>query len=378
MKTTFPSTKIATILFALAGLSPLGVSAEQPAASALRELPTPAEHAMAPSAAVATHESGAGIHTPPASAAPTTYSYAGSAVSHPSTYYILPNMTAQPIYLGPYYNPSTSSGAAWVNYLNPYLSYLLRSPYMSSLSVYGVSTGSARSGLWTSATQPHYSASNPVFLEDASIKSTLTSWLKGGYLQPNDTFVVYTEPGVAVRFNYNNSQTSMNAFLGYHSWFTWVDSRNTTRYATYIVVPFPGYPNYTPASSGYATYGDMVTAVTSHEIGECATDPYAGSYPGWTETIYKVDNTTHQYTVAYSGVSGEIGDAAVILFPSFSQHNCRLNGYLVQKLIARDGVSLITPSGSKAPSGAFEKIAQPILKSFDTHLSVYGLELPLP
>lgn len=306
-----------------------------------------------------------------------TYEYLGTPVSHPSPYYTLPRISLQPIYFGPFFNPTNSTGTSWVNYLNTYFSYIVRSSYLTSLSPYGISTGTCRSGLRTSATQPHYSSSNPVFLEDASIRATLTSWLRSGYLQPNDTFVVVTEPGVAVRFNRNNTQTSFNAFLGYHYWFTYYDSRNVYRYGTYIVLPFPGYPNYTPASSGFASYGDMLTSVASHEVAEASTDPYAGSYYGWTETIYKYVFATHQETVAFTKTTGEIGDAAVALFPALSQHGCRLNGYLMQKVIAPNGVSLITPSGAAHP-GLFELAAQPVLQTLDAQLQSLGLHLPTP
>lgn len=372
MRRLFPGLSVAVVL--IAASIPLRSQAQESASthSPVRELPTlpldHSEHSVVPG-------SQPGIHVP-SSLKPTTV-LVGTPVSHPNPYYILPKISVQPIYLGPYFNPQTSNGAAWVNYLNPFMTYIVGSSYMSSLAPYGVSTGTARGGLWSSMTLPHYSSTNQVFLEDSKIRSTLTSWLKAGYLKTNDTLFVFTEPGVAVRFNNNNSQTSMNAFLGYHYWFTWVDSTNTTRYATYAVIPFPGYPNYTPASCGFATYGDMVTNVSSHELGEAATDPYAGTYPGWTETIWRYDYSTAKYTVAYSGVTGEVGDAAEALFPAFATHNCRLNGYSVQKLIAPTGVSLITPAGAKAPSAA-EVVTQPVLQAVDRHLSIYGLELPTP
>ena len=81
----------------------------------------------------------------------------------------------------------------------------------------------------------------------------------------------------------------------------------------YAVIPYPGSPNFSAASQGFASNLDEITSVTSHELSEAVTDPDVNyKQLGWYD----------------DRLNGEIGD--------LTSKNVRLNGYLVQDVVDKN------------------------------------------
>lgn len=252
---------------------------------------------------------------------------------------VIASVQAQGVYLG----SDWSSNATTRTNLEAYLSSVVGSTFMSSLSPYGIGTGASTTGKTLSVTLPKYTPANPIFLLDSQIQDYLrTNFTNNTLMAPTDStlHVVYVEPGVAV--DDGSGATSIDAFLGYHS-----QGLFGSQKFRYAVMPFPGDPNVTSSSQGFASDFDQLTAVTSHEIAEAATDPGVGD--GWLETVLLNINfsfgpfTFKLFSIKMPGE--EIGDVPALLY-DFSTVHAHLNGYLVQKMIAKDGTSLITPTGA--------------------------------
>src|SRR5205823_13627251 len=95
------------------------------------------------------------------------------------------------------------------------LNYMVNSPYMDMLTNagYGVGRGSFSQGRIV-----NYSINKSYYLEDSTIRNNLVSLINNHNVQPYDAnrlYVIYVEPGVAVRMG--DGSTSINNFLGYHS-----------------------------------------------------------------------------------------------------------------------------------------------------------------
>src|SRR5262249_39609976 len=134
---------------------------------------------------------------------------------------------------------------------------------------YGVGRGTATAG----ATLP-VSVNKSYYLTDAQIQQDLQSAISSGKVQPPDPnrlYVVYVEPGVAVKAA--DGSTSIRNFLGYHGAFAGKDASGRPVDVRYAVMPYPGGYNPTAASQGFASNFAALTAVSSHEIAESATDP---------------------------------------------------------------------------------------------------------
>jgi hypothetical protein len=225
---------------------------------------------------------------------------------------VLPNVEVQNLYLGSDWNQSANMATA--SKLDGYTSYLVGSPFMSTLyyAGYKVSTGTASPGRIL-----NYNINKGQYLFDSNapsgaVNSTIQGDIEwaihyGGAAQPdaNRLYVVYVEPGVAVSVAGETSQTN---FLGYHGAFR--DYYNSSVVVHYAVIDYPGGYNPTSQSQYFPNdFGDL-TAVASHEIAESATDPNITlGAKGWYD--------------ASKGSLGEIGDIAV-------RYHQYLNGYYVQ------------------------------------------------
>jgi hypothetical protein len=138
--------------------------------------------------------------------------------------------------------------------------------------------------------------------------------------------MVYVETGVEVTMGSANSKTS---FLGYHGAFN--DNGADIHYA---VMVYPGTPNPTSGSQGFASDFNQLTSVSSHELAEAVTDPNVN---------YK---TLGWYDFQ---LNGEIGDLA-------EGHGSTITGangtqYVVQDVVNQND-QVIIPSNSSTGGGS--------------------------
>ncbi len=309
-----------------------------------------------------------------------TITYTGTAPTAPSIgASVMPNIQVQAVYLGPAFSAGKSN-ASDVAYFDGFLSYLVgsTSPYMKVLAPYGVSTGSAAPGTVIPGTLPHYSRTNRVYLTDTQIQNILIANISSLIApSPNTLYVVYTEPGVAI--DAGGGATSINTFLGYHSYATYTSGGVTNSFA-YAVMPYPGSPNPSSSSQGFANARDELTSVTSHEIGEAATD--ADTMNGWLETVIETDTYKNssgqviaQYKYYYTGE--EIGDVPLILYNWSPSCFVRLNGYLVQKMIGPDGKAMLSYPASGPMARSIPELAAPAaLHAAEQALEFLGIDQP--
>jgi hypothetical protein len=139
---------------------------------------------------------------------------------------------------------------------------------------------------------------------------------------PNRLYVVYVEPGVAIKDS--SGATSINDFLGYHGAFAGKDAGSRPVDIHYVVAPYPGGYNPTARSQGFSTNFDALTAVSSHEIAESATDPNVNyKAAGW-------------YDDRNNAEIGDLTEGSVR----------RLNGYDVQLLVNKQDQVLSLPAAT--------------------------------
>ena len=298
-------------------------------------------------------------------------SYQGEPPTLPSQGAVtISNVELQGVYLG---SSFATTNASKVTTLEAFLAYIAGSSYITELSPYGASTGTSVQGEVINVTLPQYTSSSPTFLQDLDILNYLATNIDNGTLvtpTSSTVYMVYVEPGVAVQAGIS---TSIDAFLGYHNVGQFTDSHGATQTVYYAVIPYPGSPNPTPASQNFSNETDELTAVSSHEIAEAITDP--DTVNGWQETLQETVAlkifgwTLFKFTLPDAGE--EIADVTLILNDYSSACYARLNGYLIQKVIAPDGVSLLPPGGSVAarriassPSQATQKSVQFLGKTF--------------
>ena len=243
---------------------------------------------------------------------------------------LLQNVEAQAVYLGSDWKtsaPLKNQTAA----VDQFMSYLVQSPYMDMLTQagYGVGRGTATTGVVSDI-----NINKSAGITDAQIQADLQSAISSSQLaapNANRLYVVYVEPGVVVKDGRDSSATS---FLGYHGAFAGRDAGGELVDIRYEVIPYPGSPNPSAGSQGFASTFDQLTSVTSHELAEAVTDPnvnYKAS--GWYD----------------DRLNGEIGDLTHI--------NTRLNGYLVQDAVDKNDRP-IAPSTSS--SGQSPPISPPV------------------
>ena len=234
---------------------------------------------------------------------------------------LLANVEAQAVYLGSDWSTNaslTSQTAAF----DQFLSYLVQSPYMDMLTNagYNVGRGTADTG-----NIDNLALSKTTSLTDAQIRSDLQSLITSSQVKTPDAnrlYVVYVEPGVVVK---NGTAASNTSFLGYHGAFAGTTANGSHADIRYVVIPYPGSPNFSATSQGFASNFDEQTSVTSHELAEAVTDP---------DVNYK---TLGWYD---DQLNGEIGD--------LTSKNVVLNGYLVQDEVNKND-QVISPTTTTPP-----------------------------
>jgi len=245
---------------------------------------------------------------------------------------LLSNVEAQTVYLGSdWSNNATLKSQA--TSLDQFAGYLVNSPYMDMLTQanYNVSRGSATAGQTL-----NLSINKSAGITDAQIQADLQSAIKSGQLAAPDAnrlYIVYVEPGVVIKLG---TDTSQNSFLGYHGAFAGKTAAGKAADIRYAVIAYPGTPNPSDSSQGFANVIDDLTSVTSHEIAEAITDPDVNyKQLGWYD----------------DQKNGEISD--------LTSRTARLNGYLVQDAVGKND-QVIAPAtggaggsnGSGGPTGS--------------------------
>jgi hypothetical protein len=236
---------------------------------------------------------------------------------------LLNHVEAQPVFLGADWS-SNAALSSQAGSLNQYVGYLVNSPYIDMLSQagYNVSRGSAAAG------QPlNLSLNKSTGINDTQIHANLQAAINSGQLAAPDAnrlYVVYVEPGVAIKLGTDSSQ---NAFLGYHGAFAGKTAAGKAADIRYAVIAYPGSPNPSASSQGFANTTDDLTSVSSHEMAEAITDPDVNyKQLGWYD----------------DQKNGEIGD--------LTSQTTRLNGYLVQDLVGKND-QVIAPATGLSGSG---------------------------
>ncbi|MEI8380689.1 MAG: hypothetical protein WCJ09_11200 [Planctomycetota bacterium] len=273
--------------------------------------------------------------------------YSGSAPTSGANPVVIPAVQFQGVYLGATF---ATTNASMRTTLESYLQFLSTSTFLSELSApYGTSTGTALTGKVINVSLPQYSV-NSVLVTDLQIVDYLATNINSALLTSptsSTVYVVYVEPGVAI--DDGSGATSINSFLGYHSSADITVTGGATKTVYYAVIPYPGSPNPTPLSQNFDNVTDELTAVTSHEIAEAVTDPDLTT--GWQETVRETFTlklfgwTLFHLSLNYPGE--EIGDVPLLLNNYSKDCYARYsNGYLIQRVIGADGVTLLTPSGA--------------------------------
>jgi hypothetical protein len=219
---------------------------------------------------------------------------------------LLPAVEAQAVYLG-----SDWSGASLspqTSTIDTFVSTIVNSPYMDMLTNagYKVGRGTASAGAIDSVTLSKVAS---VGVTDTQIQQDLQAMITAGHVQAPDAnrlYIVYVEPGVVVHMG---SDASNSTFLGYHGAFGGTAGGKSVD-IHYVVIPYPGSPNFSPQSQGFANAFDEQTAVTSHELAESVTDPNVNYKTlGWYD----------------DRLNGEIGD--------LTSKTTRMGVYLVQDVV---------------------------------------------
>jgi len=175
-------------------------------------------------------------------------------------------------------------------------------------------------------------------ITDSQIRADIQSMITAGKLQAPDAnrlYVVYVEPGVVVHLGSDASNTT---FLGYHGAFAGKTAMGAAMDIHYAVIPYPGAPNFSASSQGFASNFDEMTAVTSHEVAEAVTDPNVNYKAlGWYD----------------DQLNGEIGDLA-------EGNYANLSGYVVQDLVNKND-QLISPTTQQTPPPPPSTLAAPVV-----------------
>ena len=215
---------------------------------------------------------------------------------------LLQNVEAQAIYYGSQWT-NNSTEAAESGRFEGFLQYVVNSPYMDMLTNagYDVGRGSWNQGVVSEANLPNGST-----LADATIQSTIQSYISSGSVQnwnADRLYVVFVQAGVVVTSGAGSSRNEPNGFVGYHNSFAGRTAQGGAAQIRYAVVVTPG-GGYNGYSSTLPTF-DQMTSIASHELAEAVTDPDLNN--GW--RYYRTGN--------------EIGDV-------FANDDVYLNHYVVQ------------------------------------------------
>jgi hypothetical protein len=235
---------------------------------------------------------------------------------------LLSHVETQAVYLGSDWQ--TNSGlAAQTTKVDQFLSGLVQGPYMDAMTNAGYNVGR---GSATAGSTLGLSLNKSTGITDAQIRSNLQSAISSGQVSAPDAnrlYVVYVAPGVVIK---DGTATSQNSFLGYHGAFGGHDAAGHAVDIHYAVIAYPGSPNPSAGSQGFAAALDQLTSVSSHELAEAVTDPNVNyKQLGWYDDQQ----------------NGEIGD--------LTRRTVQLNGFLVQEVVNRSDQpidpTITTPGG---------------------------------
>jgi hypothetical protein len=190
--------------------------------------------------------------------------------------------------------------------INQFFADITNSTYMDMLAEYGIGRGSFRQQDYIpQVSAPGHFATLANYVTDQSIQYMLNININDpnspvNYPDANTVYFVFTQPGVSV------DVTSENHWSGYHTSF--IDDRNEL--VNYAVVPYPSDRWEPLFFNGVESSLDQITATSSHELAEAATDPTLPR--AW-------------FDATAAGGEGEIGDLAEGNLGFY-------HGYLVQGL----------------------------------------------
>jgi hypothetical protein len=128
----------------------------------------------------------------------------------------------------------------------------------------------------------------------------------------NRMYMVYVEPGVVIT---QGGSTSATVFLGYHGAFAGKTANNNPVDIRYGMIAYPGngFPyNPTYFGQGFFSPVDQLEVVSSHELGECVTDPDVNyKVLGWYDDLNNGEtfdfSTSHREFFGPYRVQGFIG-----------------------------------------------------------------------
>ena len=231
---------------------------------------------------------------------------------------ILQNIQVETVY----WNWNTPALKAMANQLNTFVGDVTNSPYWSGLAQYNVGSGSW-AGEFDIAGAPPLTPNGfggiPA-TTNANVEATLVASLGKGLPMPNPQstlYLVYLPPGDP--FNYTDgtgafyaaasypkpgNPSAWTVLLGQHAW-------NIANNFAYAVIPYPGavgggFSN--PQSPDATSTLSFLTAVSSHELVEAATDAKAYINPNATTTAFGWYFTPPGKGPGWTGGGTEIGD----------------------------------------------------------------------
>lgn len=236
---------------------------------------------------------------------------------------LMPHVEVQAVYYGRDWSTNTTYKNQAISN-EGFLKNVVNSSYMDMLTNAGYNVGR---GTFDSGRILLKDVNKSYYLTDSQIRTDLQSLVSNGSLKAPDAnrlFIVYVEPGVAIKNDHSSNSTSQKDFLGYHGAYAGRDASGRSADMHYAVIAYPGGYNPTASSQGFKTNFDQLTAVASHELAEAVTDP----------------NVNYKKLGWYDDQKGEIGDIV-------NGQEVVLNGYVVQKEADKSGRAM-SPAGSSA------------------------------
>jgi hypothetical protein len=208
---------------------------------------------------------------------------------------IISNVQGQALYLGSDWS-TNSTLAGQTTKFDSFLKATVSGSFMTMLAKAGY-TGPQGATIGTGADTPGKvdNVSVPADLLDSQIQSDLQAAINSNLVQSpnsNTLYFVFVQDNVVVDFG--NGETSVNAFLAYHSSFTGSNG-SLIRYA---VVPYHG-GSVGNAQEPWLNTFDSMTEAASHELAEAVTDPDGTTW--WDRSGNEVGDTVNGSTVYLNG-----------------------------------------------------------------------------
>src|SRR5579864_7590745 len=289
---------------------------------------------------------------------------------------ILSNVQAQALYLGADW--ATGSISSQVTTFDNFLQKTVTGTYLPMLGnagFTGVHAGTTTTGAIDNVTNL------PSDLLDSQIQTYLASAITGGQVQANGNntlYFVFVQDNIVVDFG--NGETSVNAFLAYHSSFI-----NNGQLIRYAVIPYHG-GSVGNAQDPWLNVQDSTTLAASHELAEAVTDPDGTTW--WDPYGYEVGDIVNGSTVYLNGfavqreaaIPGSVFNYLTITPPgatSSQQVGFSLSGGVVYEFNAANpsGTALpALPSGFAAKSisnQGIDDFGQPMIDIVDVKGNAY-------